>query len=100
AATLGPWEVSGPDYGTGNMQYATAVFAKDEHDEFDICRAPGERDEEAESADLEYIATFDPPTVLAMLDALDEQEREIERLRRERETLAAAVMAQRERNEH
>ena len=38
------------------------------------------------AADAEFFAAFDPPTVLAMLD-------EIERLRRERETLAAAVMA-------
>src|SRR5690606_36583995 len=35
--------------------------------------------------DAEYIATFDPPKVLALLD-------EIERLRREREILAEAVM--------
>src|SRR5690606_4255418 len=37
-------------------------------------------------ANARHIATFDPPTVLAMLY-------EIERLRRERETLAAAVRA-------
>src|SRR5690606_23791464 len=36
-------------------------------------------------ANARHIATFDPPTVLALLD-------EIERLRWERETLAAAVM--------
>src|SRR5690606_28500827 len=39
--------------------------------------------------DGEHISTFDPPTALALLD-------EIERLRRERETLAAAVRAREE----
>jgi len=40
---------------------------------------------EAMDANARHIATFDPPTVLALLD-------EIERLRREREVLAEAVM--------
>ena len=42
---------------------------------------------------VQYVATFDPPTVLALLN-------EIERLRRGREALADVLKAVHERNKH
>ena len=83
AATPGPWWVDGWE-----------VRTKD-GDRFIASIAPAFRGDHPDAscweldANIRHIATFNPPTVLAMLD-------EIERLRRERETLAAGRSGERD----
>ena len=85
AATPGPWRIPGAHVfrvvapetqNQGDPYYPWAVIADAD---------PHSVDGEQAAVNACYIAAFHPPTVLALLD-------EIERLRREREVLAEAVM--------
>jgi len=89
AATPGPWEIP-----VANVFRVVAPKAR--HHNPPSGKAPpypwaiiADADTEGTSGEqaasnMQYISTFDPPTVLALLD-------EIERLRREREVLAEAL---------
>lgn len=89
AATPGPWGIPGENVfrvvapetqNQGDPYYRWAVIADAD---------PSSVDGEQAAANACYIAAFHPPTVLAMLD-------EIERLRRELDTLAGVVGAVRQ----
>src|SRR5690606_26615746 len=77
AATPGPWRIS------GDGPVDRFVIASTERDHIAETTRGGSFTNE-DLANAYHIATFDPPTVLALLN-------EIERLRREREALAEAL---------
>jgi hypothetical protein len=96
AATSGPWE----DAVLGSEGYA--VFAE---------RAPGDKrlsrvrvarlgweDWDTDRANAAHIAAFDPPTVLELLDALDEAEGALDCCREQRTDLRELVDVEREKN--
>ena len=62
SATLDLWHVNGPDWPNGRTSHIVQVAG----------RAMGDT--------AEFIATMDPPTTLALLDALDAARAEVERL--------------------
>jgi hypothetical protein len=78
AATPGPWLWCPWDLHPTQRRVTVAVFNEAEDLVADV-RPEGER--ERDMADAEYIATFDPPTVLALLDRLEAAEGAVERVR-------------------
>lgn len=81
AATPGPWQTDGPfwvdpfDGRTDKAETRAGVTAGADRK----LVMPGEW--ETKDADAEHIATFDPPTVLALLDRLERAEAAVERVR-------------------
>lgn len=75
AATPGPWEAAGPSFGEQLPKYLNCVGAMDDDDEnfVDVCVSPFEEDECA-SADMAFIATANPATVLEMVSMIRERD--------------------------
>ena len=74
AATPGPWEAAGPSFGEQLPKYLNCVGAMDDDENFvDVCVSPFEEDECA-SADMAFIATANPTTVLEMVGMIRERD--------------------------
>lgn len=73
AATPGPWIACGPSFGEAAPKYLNEVVVDnpedDENDGIEVCRAPVCL-EDAVSADMEFIGTANPATVLELVRRL------------------------------
>ena len=81
AATPGPWEAAGPSFGAPLPKYLNEVGRINEDEMFEeVCVSPSPEDD-ACSADMNYIATANPATVIALLDRLEAAEKDAARYR-------------------
>lgn len=81
AATPGPWEAAGPSFGTPLPKYLNEVGRINDDEMFEeVCVSPSPEDD-ACSADMNYIATANPTAILALLDRLEAAEKDAARYR-------------------
>lgn len=78
AATPGPWATEKKPGGRQNVMEPKRVYSETVRE---IAEFADDVADTIDAADAEYIATFDPPTVLALLDRLERAEAALERVR-------------------
>ena len=93
-ATPGPWIEAGPSFGAPIPRYTDEIVTVDEDEDGDvvsICEMPFAHHDEQNEANAAFIATSNPQTILALLDAYEAIARDAEMYRYIRESQAEFV---------